>query len=120
MSSSRQLLVIFSLAATALSGCVTPVVTGPNRFGIGLYAVEDRQVTEEIRHTKIKGVGLLYANGRISIGYCDFECVVAQLLDKSYRARTPLASIAVGEEAEIMALDFVSEVQHQLEEKGGQ
>ncbi len=108
---------LLCLVVFALNGCVTPLVLGADRFGLGLYSVDDRDVNEDVQYTKIEGVGVLYAGGSLRIGYSNAERVVARLQAKSYGAITPLATIAVGEEANALARRFVSRELNDLEEK---
>lgn len=101
----------------ALNGCVTPIVLGADRFGIGLYSVDDRDVNEDVQYMKIKGIGILYEGGLLKIGYSKVERVVAQLEAKSYDAITPLARITVGDEANALARQFVSQELSELNEQ---
>ncbi len=101
----------------ALNGCVTPFVLGADRFGLGLYSVDDRDINEDVQYTKIEGVGVLYAGGSLRIGYSHAERVVARLDAKSYSAITSLAEFSVGEEANALARQFVSWELNELQEK---
>ena len=104
-------------SALALNGCVTPLVFGADRFGLGIYSVHDRDINEDVQYTKIEGVGVLYAGGSLRIGYSNAERVVARVEGKSYIAITPLAEFAVGEEADAFARRFVIWDLKELEEK---
>lgn len=108
---------LLGVVVVALNGCVTPLVLGADRFGLGLYLVDDRDINEDVQYTKIEGVGVLYAGGSLRIGYSRAERVVARLDAKSYVAITPLAKLAVGEEANALALHFVSRELNELEQK---
>ena len=110
-------LLLCGVVVVALNGCVTPLVLGADRFGLGLYSVDDRDINEDVQYTKIEGVGVLYAGGSFRIGYSRTERVVARLDAKSYVAITPLAKIAVGEEANALARQFVSRELNEIEEK---
>ncbi len=108
---------LLGVVVVALNGCVTPLVLGADRFGLGLYSVDDRDINEDVQYTKIEGVGVLYAGGSLRIGYSNTERVVARLDAKSYGAITPLAAFAVGEEANALVRQFVSRELNELEEK---
>lgn len=108
---------LLGVVVVALNGCVTPLVLGADRFGLGLYSVDDRDINEDVQYTKLEGVGVLYAGGSFRIGYSRAERVVARLDAKSYVAITPLAKIAVGEEANALARQFVSRELNEIEEK---
>lgn len=108
---------LLCVVVVALSGCVTPLVLGAGRFGLGLYSVDDRDINEDVQYTKIEGVGVLYAGGSLRIGYSNAERVVARLDTKSYVAITPLAKIVVGEDANALARQFVARELNELEEK---
>ena len=108
---------LLCVVVLALNGCVTPLVLGADRFGLGLFSVDDRDINEDVQYTKIEGVGVLYAGGSLRIGYSNAERVVARLEAKSYGAITPLATIAVGEEANALARRFVSRELNELEEE---
>ncbi len=108
---------LLGVVVVALSGCVTPLVLGADRFGLGLYSVDDRDINEDVQYTKIEGVGVLYAGGSLRIGYSNAERVVARLEAKSYGAITPLADFAVGDEANALTRHFVSRELNELEEK---
>ena len=99
---------LLCVVVVALNGCVTPLVLGADRFGIGLYSVDDREINEDVQYTKIEGVGVLFAGGSFRIGYSNVDGVVARLEAKSYGAITPLARVAVGQEANALARQFVS------------
>ena len=108
---------LLGVVVGALNGCVTPLVLGADRFGLGLYSIDDRDINENVQYTKIEGVGVLYAGGSLRIGYSNTERVVARLESKSYGAITPLADFAVGEEADALARQFVSRELKELQEK---
>ncbi|MEE8154202.1 MAG: hypothetical protein V3T53_04475 [Phycisphaerales bacterium] len=108
---------LLCVVVVALNGYVTPLVLGADRFGLGLYSVDDREINEDVQYTKIEGVGVLFARGSFRIGYSNAERVVARLEAKSYGTITPLAEIAVGEEANALVRQFVSRELTELEEK---
>ncbi len=91
-----------------LTSCVTPVTTGPHHFGIGIYHQELRQINPDVNYEKVEGVGILIADGRVSLGYADYQVVYARLDGCSYRVQTPLADFAVGKEAENIGIEFLS------------
>lgn len=108
-SKRSNCILLLCVVIGALNGCVTPLVLGTDRFGLGLYSVDVRDINEDVQYTKIKGIGILYAGGSLKVGLSTTERVVAQLEAKSYCATTPLAKIAVGEEANALARQFVSQ-----------
>ncbi|MHC4471485.1 MAG: hypothetical protein ACYS99_11025 [Planctomycetota bacterium] len=64
---------------------------------------------DHVRFTRVEGVGILYADGRVSFGYAEDARVVAELTEEGYRVVTPLADIAVGAVAERRAARFAEE-----------
>ncbi|MHC4159070.1 MAG: hypothetical protein ACYSSO_08325 [Planctomycetota bacterium] len=91
-----------------LASCATPVAVGPHHFGVGVYRVDSESVNPDVDYQQIEGVGVLVADGRLSLGYVDYQWVHARVEGRSYRARTPLVEFAVGEEAEKIGIEFLS------------
>ena len=105
---ARSMALILATGALLLAGCCrTPIVVGPRHLGIGLYQVDAKSVNPDVDYYRIEGVGVLYANGRLSLGYGDHQWVHAHVDGRSYRASTPLADFAVGHEAEKAGIAFV-------------
>ena len=103
---------VFVLLLTFLSihltSCAGPVTIGPDRFGIGLYRTQFREANPDVTYFSVEGIGVLFAPGRVSLGYAQDELVSAKLDNRSYSVRTPLADFAVGKAAEEAAIEFVS------------
>jgi len=90
-----------------LTSCAGPVTIGPDRFGIGLYRTQFRAANPDVTYFSVEGIGVLFAPGRVSLGYAQDEMVSARLDNRSYSVRTPLADFAVGKAAEEAAIEFV-------------
>ncbi len=102
-ATGRSLLGLVVLT-TFVFGCVTPITVGEDWFGLGLFRVESQQITDDVAYRQITGVGLLVTGTRVSLGFTDEQLVAARLDDRSYSIDTPLAQIAVGGEADRIAL----------------
>ncbi len=85
-------------------GCATPIAVGEDWFGLGLFRVDNQQLTDDVAYRQITGVGLLVTGQRVALGFTDERSVTARLDDRSYSIDTPLAQIAVGGEADRIAL----------------
>ncbi len=90
------------------TGCAPFVVAKAGYFGVGSFKIDDRAVTEDVRYTSVKGVGVLGGREGLSVGYVESARVVANVKGKSYRVATPLVDFAVGEEAERDGFGFLS------------
>ena len=84
-------------------GCITPVVIGDGRFGLGLFNVQTENITRDVRYSRVSGAGLMLTGGRVSLGLSDHRRVTARLNHKGYSVETPMAHIAVGGEADRIA-----------------
>jgi hypothetical protein len=90
-----------------LLSCATPVVFGPDHFGIGIYTVDWRMVNSNVSYRHIEGVGAIVIDRRLSLGYIDHQSVCAGVDGRSYTARTPLVTFAVGQEAVKAGTEYV-------------
>ena len=93
-------------------GCVTPVTIGDNHFGLGLYHDQLEILNDDVTYHRVTGLGLLAINGRLMLGFADHQGVEAQIDGRSYHIVTPLADIAVGEEAERRAMSPATFISH--------
>jgi len=103
----RWLLALVVCWLPALLSCAGPVAVGPDHFGIGIYSTRYRIVGPDVGYRHIEGVGAIVINRRLSLGYTDNHTVCAAVRGRSYIARTPLVTFAVGREAAKVGTEFV-------------
>lgn len=87
-----------------LTSCVT---AGRRHFGVGVYRVDSEPLNPDVDYQQIEGIGVLIADGQLSLGYVDYQRVYAQMKDRSYYVCTPLVDFAVGEEAEKIGIELI-------------
>jgi len=89
----------------ALPGCGTPITISDDHFGLGFFRLQRENLNEHVQYRHIEGLGLLLIDGRVILGYANLKRVLANLNGSSFHVTTPLGEIAVGAEAERLALD---------------
>ncbi len=96
------------LAACALSAC-TPVVANENAFGVGIYSVKSRHVSEHSHVCEVRGVGVLAFEGRVIVGYADVAGLFCGPEETDVRARVGGSEVFVGRAAEAEAVRMADE-----------
>jgi len=95
------------LTLLLLSGCAGggPVIAGRGYFGIGFFQDRTQSADAAQQHVDVEGVGLLFAKGRVALGYARL-CHVTADADSSIHLKLSGAEIALGADADTWALEI--------------
>jgi hypothetical protein len=95
---------LVTASSLAAPGCVTPIVLLDEAKGLGAFEVERSELAAGVIDTHIVGIGLLYAGGRLSLGWCELAMVTVDSRSRSFAGLTSVGELTVGRRAEEIAL----------------
>ena len=101
--------VVTSIALSAMTGCLTPLVVNEQFVGVGIFDTERFLDDSNNRRDFAQGVGLILGSGTASLGYVEYEHIVVPLDGRSVRIEGRTGTVAVGEAAERSARGIANE-----------
>ncbi|MGD9693307.1 MAG: hypothetical protein AB7G17_08760 [Phycisphaerales bacterium] len=87
-------------------------------FGVGVYSVNSRAVSEHSHVCEVQGVGVLAFDGRLIIGYADVSALFCSPEETDVRASVGGSEVFVGRAAETEAERMAAEAVRRAETAG--